>query len=101
MAMSHTSIDGKIATVSIVGTFALTQSMEVEADVKEAINQRGCTQVVIDLSKTKILRSSATRVFKKIWAMVGNENFKLVHADEPAVQKAIQTARLDEKFTVE
>lgn len=101
MPMSHTSIDGKVATVSIVGTFALTQSMEVEADIKEAINQRGCTQVIIDLSKTKVLRSSATRVFKKIWSMVGNDNFKLVHADDPAVLKAIKTARLDEKFTVE
>lgn len=98
--MNNVRINGNNAVINVAGRFDLVKSMEVEQELKIALNQHGCTGITLDLAQTKFIDSSANRLFKKSRDMVGNENFKVINVNAPAVLKAMQTAKLDKIFHI-
>ena len=97
--MKHVSIDGDTAVIHVVGRYDLIKTMEVENELKEAL-QGGCHKIVVDFADTKFADSSANRQLKKTCSLIGRENFTIVHCTG-AVLKAMQTARLDKFFHIQ
>jgi len=98
--MKYVIVDGTNAIVAVEGRFDLVKSMEVENELKTAVNTQGCSKIVIDFQKTMFIDSSANRLFKKQRDLVGGENIEFRNIVHPAVMKALKTAKLDRIFTI-
>ena len=97
MNFENVTIDGDTAIVKVVGRYNLIKTLKIEDELKEALNQQGCTKVVFDFSETKYSDSACNRQLKKTRDIVGAENFKVIGASG-AVLRAFKTARLDVLF---
>lgn len=98
--MQFTQIDGTTAILAPTGDFDLTATMYAERDAKEAIGEHHCTDLTVDFSKVTFLSSAGIRTLRNLYKLIGADHFQLVHITEPAVFRALKTAKLDQKFRI-
>ena len=95
--MKYITIDGDTAVIRVAGRYDLIKTLDVDKDLKEAINAHNCKKITVDFGETTFSDSSVNRQLKRAHDMVGDDNFLVVNCTGP-VLKAMQTANLDKFF---
>lgn len=92
--MKYVSIQGTTATIKVVGRYDLINTREVVAEAEVAINNKGCSSIVVDFDETKYLDSSVIRDLIKLRRKVKSENFSAKNA-KGIVLEMLQKSKLD------
>ncbi len=91
--MQYITMNEGTATITVEGEYTLLCTLEVMAEFKQA-EQQGCTDILVDFSKTTDIDSSAIRDLSRVFR-VYKDKFKCINATG-RVLAAIKSMKLDQ-----
>lgn len=95
--MKYVTMDGDTAVVRVSGRYDLIKTLDVDKDLKEAMNAHNCKKITVDFGATTYSDSSVNRQLKRAHDMIGHDNFLIINC-KGDVLRAMETANLPKFF---
>lgn len=92
--MKYVTIQGTSAIIKVTGRYDLINTRDVVAEVETAINNKGCSSIVVDFEKTTYMDSSVIRDLTKLRRKIKPENFSAKNAKD-VVLEMLKRSKLD------
>lgn len=98
--MNYITVEEGTAIVKPRGRFDNVLAHEIDPEIDEALINHGCNKIVVDLSETKFIDSSAIRTLAQAFRSVGKNNFEVKNVLTDELAYMLYQNEVDEAWNV-